>query len=924
MDSPENVADENRRLRRTMRDLVSLSTLPAVWSGLDIQGIAKSLADVLLNTLALDLVYIRLQGLNDDLIEVVRSLNPIGTEVLTPLLAPILESGRSFPPDAIPDPFRDGTLHLATTRFGFGNDTGILISASLRSDFPTDQDRLLLGVGANQTAIVIQRRRAEERVQKQEELLRVTLASIGDGVLTTDIEGRVTFLNPVAEKLTGWKNEEAVGQHMDAVFEIINEHTRRPVLNPIRTVLREGRVVGLANHTILIARDRTERPIDDSAAPIRNEAGTVSGAVLIFRDITERKNAEASLRAREARYRVLVTATADVVYLMNADWSEMQPLDGRDLVASNDEPIRDWLEKNIPPSEHDSVRKTFHEALTTQQTFELEHRVYHPDGSVGWTFSRAVPILDAAGKVVEWFGTARDITEQKQAKEELARVSAESERRRRLYEAILAGTPDFVYVFSLDYRVLYANDALIAMWGHSLAETIGKTFLEIGYESWHAEMHCREIDQVRTTKQPIRGEVPFNGTNGRRVYDYIFVPVLGADGEVEVVAGTTRDITDRKDMEDELRHLAASLSEADHRKDEFIALLAHELRNPLAPLRNGVQVLRLAEDESTRRMAQEMMDRQLTHMVRLIDDLLDVSRLSRNKMELRQTAVTLDHVIASAVETVRPLIDETGHDLTISLPDQPVALYADLTRLSQVFSNLLTNSAKYMEHGGRIWVSGELHGNEVTVSVRDTGIGIPPQSLAAVFNMFSQVDSSLERSRGGLGIGLALVKGLVEMHGGSVTADSEGEGKGSTFTVTLPVVPEPLDPIQIESAPGIEATPRRRILVVDDNRDSASSMSMMLKLLGNDVQTAHDGIDAVAAAERWQPDVILMDIGMPKLNGFEATRQIREQPWGKRIVIIALTGWGQDDDRAQSRSAGCDGHLVKPVNISDLRQLLTD
>lgn len=451
---------------------------------------------------------------------------------------------------------------------------------------------------------------------------------------------------------------------------------------------------------------------------------------------------------------------------------------------------------------------------------------------------------------------------------------------------------------------------------------MGKTFAEIGYEQWHAEMHCREIDQVRDTRQPIRGEVPFNGTNGRRTYDYIFAPVLGDDGQVEMVAGTTRDISERKGMEDELRQLAANLSETDRKKDEFIALLAHELRNPLAPIRNGLQVLRMARNEETRIGAQEMMDRQLTHMVRLIDDLLDVSRLSRNKMELRRTRVSLAEVVSSAVETVRPLIEEAGQELIISVPESPIPLDADPTRLSQVFSNLLNNSAKYTEDGGKIWVSTERKDGEVVLAVRDTGIGIPKDSLGTIFDMFSQVNRSLERSTGGLGIGLALVKGLVEMHGGTVMAESDGEGKGSLFTVTLPVVATQQEPANAVPDAGQTSPPRHRILVVDDNCDSAISMSMMLKLLGHDVQTAHDGVEAIEVAGTFRPEVILMDVGMPKLNGYEATRRIREQPWGRDIKIIALTGWGQDDDRNQSKSAGCNGHLVKPMNLADLEKLL--
>jgi PAS domain S-box-containing protein len=622
-----------------------------------------------------------------------------------------------------------------------------------------------------------------------------------------------------------------------------------------------------------------------------------------------------ALRASEERHRALVTASSDVVFQMSADWTVMQPLDGRNLVASNSTPILGWMEKNIPEVEHPRVQARIDEAVATKQMFELEHQVIRADGTLGWTYSRAVPIFDDAGHIIEWFGTASDVTRQKQAEESFHRVTAESERMRRLYETVLSATPDFVYVFSLDHRVLYANDSLIRMWGKGRDGAVGKTFLEIGYEPWHAEMHDREIDQVRATKQPIRGEVPFTGTHGRRIYDYIFVPVIGADGEVEAVAGTTRDVTDRKESE-------LALEESDRKKDEFIALLAHELRNPLAPIRNGLQVVRQTEDPAVRERAQDMMERQLAHLVRLIDDLLDVSRISRNKLELRRARVTLADVVESAVEAAQPSIDAAGHELFVTLPARPVHLDADLTRLAQVLSNLLANSAKYTERGGTIWLSAERRDAVVEVMVRDTGIGIPPDSLPGIFDMFSQVDRSIERAAGGLGIGLALVKGLTEMHGGTVVARSDGDGQGSTFVVTLPTIPDGA-PVADDTAPrALPPRPRRRVLVVDDSRDGAQSLGMMLELAGHEVALAFDGLEAIERAAQFRPEVILMDVGMPRLNGLDATRRIRQEPWGRAATIIALTGWGQEVDREQSREAGCNGHLVKPVAPEELQRML--
>jgi len=312
-------------------------------------------------------------------------------------------------------------------------------------------------------------------------------------------------------------------------------------------------------------------------------------------------------------------------------------------------------------------------------------------------------------------------------------------------------------------------------------------------------------------------------------------------------------------------------------------------------------------------------------MVRLIDDLLDISRISQNKMELRISRVLLSDIVSNAVEAARPVIEAAGHEFHIELPPETVYLSVDLSRLAQVLSNLLTNSAKYSERDSTIWLKAELNESEVVFSVRDTGIGIPESEIAHIFRMFSQVDRSIDRSTGGLGIGLALVKGLVEMHGGTVTAWSEGVGHGSLFTVRIPFSRRNLSAVDSSprKAEAYRGGTQRRILVVDDNRDSAMTMSKMLALSGHTVSTSYDGLQAVEAASTFLPDVIFMDVGMPILNGYDATRAIRKEPWGRDITIIALTGWGQYSDRVNSREAGCDGHLVKPVDFDELERLMT-
>jgi signal transduction histidine kinase len=372
------------------------------------------------------------------------------------------------------------------------------------------------------------------------------------------------------------------------------------------------------------------------------------------------------------------------------------------------------------------------------------------------------------------------------------------------------------------------------------------------------------------------------------------------------------------------REASEALREADRRKDEFLAMLSHELRGPLAPLGNMLEVVKRAGDNAELLpQAYDTMERQLSQLVRLVDDLLDVSRITRNKMELRKQRVELASIVHHAAEACRPLGDSLGHEVAVTLPPEPVYLNADAARLAQVFQNLLNNACKYTEPGGRVWLTAERQAGDVVVTVKDTGVGIPPDKLASIFDMFTQVDASRERARGGLGIGLALVKRLVEMHDGTVEARSEGPGRGSEFVVRLPVLTETLPAAQQATAAAKErAAVARRILVVDDNADSAESLTMLLQVSGHETHMAHDGREALAAAERFRPEVVLMDIGLPRLNGYDAARHIREQPWGKDMVLVALTGWGQEEDRRKSKEAGFDLHMVKPVDLDLLMERL--
>jgi PAS domain S-box-containing protein len=629
-------------------------------------------------------------------------------------------------------------------------------------------------------------------LRQDHEWFRITLASIGDAVIATNADGKVTFLNAVAQTLTGWTQEEARGTLLAEVFKLVNEKTRQTVDNPAARALQEGVVVGLANHTLLIAKNGSETCIDDSAAPIRDESGRVIGVVLVFRDVTERRQTEiAETRLRESGecFRFLAesmpqkmfTATPDGdVDYFNQQWTEFTGL--------SFEQIKDWgWTQFIHPDDVDENVRSWQHSIDTGEPFQMEHRFRGADGVYRWHLSRARAMRDGDGRVVMWIGSNTDIDDVKRAEE--------------------------------------------------------------------------------------------------------------------------------------------SLREADRRKDEFLATLAHELRNPLAPIRNGLQIMRLAGDDGQSfASVRDMMERQLGQMIRLVDDLLDLSRIDRGKIELRKEQLNVAAVIEAALETSRPLIEAARHQLVVHLPADPLWVMGDLIRLAQVVSNLLNNSAKYTPEGGHLWLTVERRDDQALIRVRDDGMGIPADMLPRIFEMFTQVDRNLKQAQGGLGIGLTLVRRLIEMHGGTVEASSEGAGRGCEFVVSLPMasVQQPADRNgqREDESTNDPKPPARRILVVDDNKDSADSLGMVLQVMGNEVRTAYDGPSALETAKEFRPAVVLLDIGLPGMSGHEVARKMRETPEVQEALLIAQTGWGQEEDRLRSTEAGFDAHLVKPLDLAALQSLL--
>jgi PAS domain S-box-containing protein len=803
-----------------------------------------------------------------------------------------------------------------------------------------------------------------ELILHQREQLRVTLESIGDGVIAADAEGKVILLNPVAQALTGWSSEAATGLPLEQVFDIKNERTGERVENPVARVLREGAVIGLGNSTILTARDGTVRPVEDSAAPIKDEHGKTLGVVLVFHDVTHKRRAEMLLRESEERYRQIVETAQEGICLLDAEANimftnaRMAVLLDCPLDQLPGRPLGDFLEPD-EQSKFEARRPRRAQGVSEQ----VEMRFRRRDGSPLWGLVSASPIYDAAGKYCGSLGLVSDITERRRAERSAqfladasAALAALVDYHSTLQKVAALAVPYFADWCTVDMLEADGSVRRVAVAHVDPAKVqLAKEVYERFPPNPSAPRGTRNI--IRTGQPEFVPEItdgnlsaPVQNPEYLRIlrelglHSYIGVPIRGRAGTLGVLTfvaaesgrnytemdlAVAQDLGQRVAIALENARLYSELKEADRKKDEFLAMLAHELRNPLAPIRNAVHILRMrGVDAATATRAKDVMERQIQHMVRLVDDLLDVSRIMEGKIDLRREPVEIDTVVARAVETAQPAIDAQGHELTITLPPVPLSVYADPVRLAQVVSNLLTNAAKYMESGGRIWLSAERQGDELALRVRDAGLGIAPDLLPRVFDLFVQAEHGVGRSQGGLGLGLTLVKRLVEMHGGSVTAHSEGLGKGSEFVVRLSVLP--LKDSSTRTGTGQkEVTPlptglRRRILVVDDNVDAAESLALLLRLQGQVVRVAHDGPSALATAQAFQPEMVFLDIGMPGMDGYEVARQLRQQPGLEHTTLVALTGWGQEEDRRRSREAGFDKHLIKPVEPDLLRRALIE
>jgi PAS domain S-box-containing protein len=889
---------------------------------------------------------------------------------------------------------------------------------------------------------------SQETLHVQPELWRVTLASIGDAVITTDTEGRVTFLNPVAESLTGWTQDEAAGVSLENVVRIVNQESRKAVESPTIRALRDGVNVGLPNRSLLIAKDGTERPIgpiDDSAAPIRNDRGELAGAVLVFRDITELCHQERAVQAALAYADKIIATLREpfvvldtdlrvktanrsfyqnfhvtpeetqgrfIYELGNGQWNIPRLRTLLDEVLSNRHPVHDfdmehdfpaigkkimllnahrfesvdgqpdlillaiediternrsevvlrqteqrqkfildsipqklvttkpdgsvdyfnpqWMEYTgltfeqikdfgwkqfIHPDDVDEHVRGWLHSTKTGEIYEHESRFRRADGEYRWHVSRGVPMRNEAGQITMWVGANTDIHDIKLI--ELALVDSEI-RYRRLFETAKDG---ILILDTESGRITDANPFMSELLGYSHEHFLGKELWEISLFSDKAANEAA-VRKVQETGYIRYEHLPLE-TNRGLVVEVEVVANAYREDHHKVIQCNIRDITERSRLEQQMQKQTAALSDLHRRKDEFLAMLGHELRNPLAPITNAVQLLRLKKNQDkTQNQACTIIERQVGQLTRLVDDLLEVSRITTGKIHLQQERIALNGIVERAVETTRPMMDQRRHELTVSLSPQPIWLYADAARLEQVVVNLLTNAAKYTADGGHISIAVQQEGTEAALRVRDAGVGIAPELLPHIFDLFTQAERSLDRSQGGLGIGLSLVQKLVEMHGGRVEVYS-AVGKGSEFVVRLPVMVTPAmePPLTVQEI----AEPSRtslRVLVVDDNMDAAQSLGLLLEESGHDVQTAYDGLTALEIALDYRPNVVLLDIGLPGIDGFEVAKRLRQQPDLSSVVLVAMTGYGQVTDKQRSQDAGFSHHLVKPANFGKVLQIL--
>jgi PAS domain S-box-containing protein len=780
------------------------------------------------------------------------------------------------------------------------------------------------------------RRRTEEseaKEREQRERLRVTLESIGDAVIATNAKGQVTFMNHVAETLTAWKQDEATNKPLQEVFHILNEQTREEVENPALRAMREGVIIGLANHSVLVAKDGAEIPIDDSGAPIQDSGRTIMGSVLIFRDITEPRRAE----KERALLADIVMSSEDAIISKSRNgiieaWNAgAERIFGYQAAEAIGQPIT-----IIVPPERIEEEQSILERLSRGERIEHFETVRLAKNSNTVDISVTVsPVRDAAGRIIGASKIARDITQRKRTEEALAHQS-------EWLRVTLASIGDAVIATDINGVVTFMNSVAESLTGWKQEEAAGQPLQEVFNIVNEETRQTVENPAVRAIREGLivglaNHTVLISKTGTEIAIDDSGAPIKDANEKTIGAVLVFRDITDRKQAELERirllerEHTARTQAEAASRaKDEFLATVSHELRTPLTAILGWARLLTLGDLQGeTGRRAIETIERNAKSQAQLIEDLLDMSRIISGKLGLKFEPVSLVHIIESALESVRPTVQAKSIEMTAKLDSAAGVVIGDATRLQQVVWNLLSNAVKFTPAGGRVEVKLEHDDAHAQIIISDNGKGISPEFLPHLFERFQQADSKDTRQQGGLGLGLAIVQQLVEMHDGTVKAESPGEGQGATFIVRLPaaairqetaVLREELETERRLAIDKLSRLDGVKVLVVDDEASSRDVIAAVLGECGATVTAVSSAAEGLLELERMLPDVLISDIGMPDENGYELIRKVRmlRAEQGGNIPAIALTAYAKAEDRMRALAAGFQTHVPKPVEPAEL------
>lgn len=770
----------------------------------------------------------------------------------------------------------------------------------------------------------------EEKFQLQAEQFRTTLSSIGDAGIATDTVGRITFINAVAESLTGWKKEEAQNAHLDEIFKIVSEQTREKVESPLTKVLR-GETASPSYPTVLISRDGSEKPIDDTIAPILKTTGEIVGTVLVFRDITNRRYLEQRRNEAEARFKTMADTVPVLVWMsgpdklcdfFNQNWLNFT---GRTI---EQELGNGWIE-SIHPDDTARCLEIYNQSFDARQEFEIEYRLRRFDGEYCWLLGHAVPRYDTNGGFLGYISSCIDITDRKKAAEAQA-----------LLVSIVESSADAIISKSLNGTIMSWNKGAERVFGYNAKEVIGQPITIIIPPEKHAEEQTI-LERIYRGERIEHYETIRVAKNGRRIDISLTVsPLRDSSGRVVGASKIARDISDRKQAEIERVQLLnreqiarSQAEEASRLKDEFLATISHELRTPLNAILGWSRMLGNGKlDAQASEQAVEIIVRNANIQSQLIEDLLDVSRIITGKLRLEESTVELADVIRAALDSARPTAEARKISIESQLSPISGPVRGDANRLQQVVWNLLTNAIKFTPKGGSIRVTLTHRNSQAEIIVSDTGQGIKSEFLPHVFDRFRQADATSTRAHGGMGLGLAIVRHLVELHGGSVEVESSGEGQGATFTVKLPHMAlrkgERFENKNLtngdnhksqlpDSPPSLEGI---RVLVIDDEDDTRSLMTTVLERCHAEVRVAASVRDALLIVNEWKPSIIVSDIGMPEEDGYVLIKEIRAQKNSEisKIPAVALTAYARSQDRLRALSSGYQMHVAKPVEPIEL------